>query len=59
MKMTERKAGELVRRRRRERGSEEEDGEEGWREVVRKWMERNRGCEVVRRRSERKEGERQ
>jgi hypothetical protein len=56
--MTERKAGELVRRRRRERGSEEEDGEEGWREVVRKWMERNRGCEVVRRRSERKEGER-
>ena len=42
--------------RRRERGSEEEDGEEGGREVVRKWMERNRG-EVVRR-IERKEGER-
>jgi hypothetical protein len=43
--------------RKRERGSEEEDGEEGGREVVRKWMERNRG-EVVRR-SERKEGERE
>ena len=38
----------------RERGSEEEDGE-GGREVVRKWMERNKG-EVVRR-IERKEGE--
>ena len=38
------------------RGSEEEDGEEGGREVVRKWMERNEG-EVVRRRIERKEGE--
>ena len=37
------------------RGSEE-DGEEGGREVVRKWMERNEG-EVVRRRIERKEGE--
>ena len=42
----------------KERGSEEEDGEEGGREVVRKWMERNEG-EVVRRRIERKEGERQ
>ena len=41
----------------KERGSEEEDGEEGGREVVRKWMERNEG-EVVRR-IERKEGERQ
>ena len=40
--MTERKAGELVRRRRRERDSEDEDGEEGGREVVRKWMERNK-----------------
>jgi hypothetical protein len=27
----------------KERGSEEEDGEEGGREVVRKWMERNKG----------------
>jgi hypothetical protein len=27
--------------------------------VVRKWMERNKGCEVVRRRIEKKEGERQ
>ena len=27
----------------RERGSDEEDGEEGGREVVRKWMERNKG----------------
>ena len=34
--MTVRKAGKLVRRRRRERGSEEEDGEEGEREAVRK-----------------------
>ena len=41
------------------RGSEEEDGEVGGREVVRKWMERNEGGEVVRRRSERKEGEMQ
>jgi hypothetical protein len=44
---------------RRERGSEEEEGEEGGREVVRKWMERNTGGKVVRRRIERKEGERQ
>ena len=48
MRMTERKEGELVRRRmekkerERERGSEE-DGEEGGREVVRKWMEWNKG----------------
>ena len=42
---------------RRERGGDEE-GEEGGKEVVRKWMERNEG-EVVRRRIERKEGERQ
>ena len=35
---TESKEGELVRRR-RERGSEEEGG----REAVRKWMERNKG----------------
>ena len=41
----------------RERGSEE-DGEEGGKEVVRKWMERNEGGKVVRRRNERKEGER-
>ena len=27
----------------KERGSEEEDGEEGGREVVMKWMERNKG----------------
>ena len=43
--MTERKEGELVRRRmekkERERGSEE-DGEEGGREVVRKWIKRNK-----------------
>ena len=37
----------------KERGSEEEDGEEGGREVVRKWIERNKG-EVVRRGVERK-----
>ena len=43
--------------RRRERGSEEEDGEEGGREVVRKWMERNEGGEAVSRR-ERKKGKR-
>jgi hypothetical protein len=47
---------------RRERGSEEEEGERqgggGGREVVRKWMERNEGGEVVRR-IERKEGEMQ
>ena len=42
----------------RERGSEE-DGDEGGREVVRKWMERDEGGEVVRRRIERKEGEMQ
>ena len=42
--MTERKEGELVRRmEERERGSEEEDGEDGGRELVRKWMERNKG----------------
>jgi hypothetical protein len=41
----------------RGRASEENDGE-GEREVVRKWMERNKG-EVVRRTIERKEGERQ
>ena len=54
--MTERKEGELVRRRmeERERGSDE-DREEGGREVVRKRMERNKGWEVVRR-IERKEG---
>ena len=34
----------------RERGSEEEEGE---REVVRKWIERNEGGEVVRGRRER------
>ena len=66
VRMTERKEGELVRRRmekkERERGSEE-DGEEGGREVVRKWMERNK-AELVRkegqavRRRERKEAER-
>ena len=27
----------------KQRGSEEEDGEEGGREVVMKWMERNKG----------------
>ena len=48
-----------------ERGSEEEkgggedDSEEGGREVVMKWMERNEGGEVVRRRIEGKDGERQ
>ena len=36
----------------------EDDSEEGGREIVMKWMERNEG-EVVRRRIERKEGERQ
>jgi hypothetical protein len=41
----------------RERGSEE-DGEEGGKEVVRKWMERNEGGKEVRR-IERKEGVRQ
>ena len=41
----------------RERGSEEENGEEEGREVVRKWMEMNEGGEVVRR-IERKKGER-
>ena len=42
--MTERKEGELVRRRmeERERGSEE-DGEEGGREVVRRRVERKEG----------------
>ena len=35
------------------------DEEEGGREVMRKWMERNKGGEVVRRRIERKEGEMQ
>jgi hypothetical protein len=44
---------------RRERGREEEEGEEGGREVLRMWIERNEGREVVRRRFERKEGERQ
>jgi hypothetical protein len=47
VRLTERKEGELVRRRmekkERERGSEEEDGEDGGRELVRKWMERNKG----------------
>ena len=33
--------------------------EEGGREIVMKWMERNEGGEVVRTRIERKEGERQ
>ena len=42
---------------RRERGSKDKEGEEGEREVVKKWMERNEGEEVVRR-IERKEGER-
>ena len=42
---------------RRERGSEDEEGDKGGRGVVRKWMERNEG-EVVRR-IEMKEGERQ
>ena len=37
----------------------EDDWEEGGRERVMKWMERNEGGEVVRRRIERKEGERQ
>ena len=43
--MTERKEGELVRRRmeKKERNSEEEDGEEEGGEAVRKWMERNKG----------------
>ena len=43
--MTERKEGELVRRRmeKKERDSEEEDGEEEGGEAVRKWMERNKG----------------
>jgi hypothetical protein len=36
----------------------EDDSEEGGREMVMKWMERNEGGEVVRR-IERKEGERQ
>ena len=36
-----------------------EDVEEGGREVLRKWMERNEGEEVVRRRIERKEREMQ
>ena len=44
---------------RRERGSEDEEGDKGGRGVVRKWMERNEGGEVVRRSIERKEGERQ
>jgi hypothetical protein len=34
---------------RRERGSKEKEGEEGEREVVKKWMERNEGGEVLRR----------
>jgi hypothetical protein len=42
---------------RRERGGDEE-GEEGGKEVVRKWMERNEGGEIVRK-IEMKEGERQ
>ena len=37
----------------------EDDSEEGGREIVMKWMGRNEGGEVVRRRIERKEGERQ
>ena len=37
----------------------EDDSEEGGREIVMKWMERNEGGEVVRRRIERKEEERQ
>ena len=37
----------------------DDDSEEGGREIVMKWMERNEGGEVVRRRIERKEGERQ
>ena len=50
-RMTEEGGRELVRRR-RERGSEEEDGKEGGREVVRRRMKER---EVVR---GRKEGER-
>jgi hypothetical protein len=38
--------------------SSEEEEEEGWREVMRMWIERNEGGEVVRMRIERKEGER-
>jgi hypothetical protein len=44
---------------RRERGSEDEEGDKGGRGVVRKWMERNEGGEVVRRSIDWKEGERQ
>ena len=48
----EKKEREVVRR-------GEDDSEEGGREIVMKWMERNEGGEVVRGRIERKEGERQ
>jgi len=43
---------------RKEIGSEEDDLEEGGRELVRRRMEKERERKVVRRRIERKEGER-